>query len=141
MSCKATLLPVLSGWSERSCDRMFQEVVRRTPVEKYLLKMKGHPFIPRFPFLSVPPLCYRWVTTLQCSSVCREAAAERCQLSSPPPTGTPGSLQQRGECVRSAGRRSACCSPAGTRGCAVKTSGVDCAASIRDCQNWPSCFS
>lgn len=39
------------------------------------------PFISTPIPLFIPPLCYRWVTTLQCSSVCMEGAATRCQLS------------------------------------------------------------
>lgn len=97
-----------------------------------------HPFIPTLIF---SPMCYRWVTTLQCSSVYMEGVAKHCPLSLRHPTSTPGSRPQQGECVHSAGRRSVCCSPVGTLGCAVRTLGVGCAASIQDCQKWPSCFS
>lgn len=115
----------------------FEEHCMKTPKVDCSTSVHPHCCLP----FSLPRLCYRRDTKPQCSFVCTEAVATRCRLSWRPPTSTPGSRLRRGECVRSAGRRSACCSLAGTPDCAGRILAVNCAASTRDCQKWPSFLS
>lgn len=63
-----------------------RRAARGTQVEKYCMKnVKSGQFnihlIPALVFRVIPPLCYRWDTTPQCSSVCMEGAATHCRLS------------------------------------------------------------
>lgn len=145
LACQPLVTPKDGAYVARKTQSLKE--MREAQFEEHCMKASKvdcstsvHPHCCLYTFTR-PCLCYRRVIKPQCSSVCTEVAATRCQLSWRPPTSTPGSRQRRGECVHSAGRRSACCSLAGTLDCAWRIWAVNCAASTRDCQRWPSFLS